>query len=106
MHTANLFERLVKNSVHPVDVVRVETMGAADGQTFDADAAEGESRESREAALAMLNAVPGINKDNVFKVMRSVENLASLAQLTVEELRPLLGLENARACYNFFSKRT
>ena len=38
IHTANLFERLVKNSAHPVDVVRVEGMGANDEATFDADA--------------------------------------------------------------------
>ena len=54
----------------------------------------------------MLHAVPGVNASNVYKVMESVESLAALAKLTLEELRPVLGSpENARACFNFFNQR-
>ena len=87
---------------------RVETMGTADDRTYDAGATaeSDDSRENRDTAISMLHAVPGINKNNVYEVMARVDSLAALARMSVEELRPLLGLENARMCFAFFNTKT
>ena len=108
LHTASLFAKLMAGSKHPVELDRVETMGTADDRTYDAGATaeSDDSRENRDTAISMLHAVPGINKNNVYEVMARVDSLAALARMSVEELRPLLGLENARMCFDFFNTKT
>ncbi|KAL8387258.1 hypothetical protein RB595_010041 [Gaeumannomyces hyphopodioides] len=94
--TAEIFERLKAQEAEPdpVAAVRAGLDGgqAADDQPFNAEPHD------------MLSVVPGVTPKNVRAVTAHVENLRELANMTAEELEPVVGKEAARQMHGFFVK--
>ncbi|OUM62412.1 hypothetical protein PIROE2DRAFT_44330, partial [Piromyces sp. E2] len=51
----------------------------------------------------MLLSIPGVNHKNHRIIMNNVENILELSQMTIDQLKPLVGTESARLIYNFFN---
>ena len=49
----------------------------------------------------MLQALPGINAKNVYKVMKLVPNLQAMVKMRKDELVALLGLSDGETLWNF-----
>lgn len=51
----------------------------------------------------MLLSIPGVYHKNYKIIMNNVENIFELSQMTIDQLKELVGLESARLIYNFFN---
>ena len=94
--TAEIFERLKaqEQEPDPIAAVRAGLDGtmSAEEQPF--------SMEPRE----MLSAVPGVTPENIANLTLATENVKEVANMTQEELEPLVGREAASKIYGFFNK--
>lgn len=94
--TAEIFERLKahESEPDPIAAVRAGLDGSmpVEEQPF--------SREPRE----MLSAVPGVTPENVTALTMEAENVKEVANMTQEELNPIVGPEAARKIHGFFNK--
>lgn len=50
----------------------------------------------------LLLSLPGINVQNCHRVTDSVQDIAALARMSVQQLTPLLGPQNAKKLFAFF----
>ncbi|KAH8907875.1 DNA repair protein [Coniochaeta sp. PMI_546] len=95
--TAEIFERLKAQEDEPDPIAAVqagldrENMGAEE-QAFNTEPQE------------MLAVVPGITPKNITNLTLETENIREVANMTVEELEPLVGREAARQIHGFFNR--
>lgn len=94
--TAEIFERLkaLEEEPDPIAAVRagLDKDAPAEEQAFNAEPQE------------MLAAVPGITPKNIANIALQTENIMEVANMTAEELEPLVGREAAAQISGFFAK--
>ena len=94
--TAEIFERLKaqEDEPDPIAAVRagLDKDSLAGEQVFNADPQE------------MLAAVPGVNPKNIVTLALKTENIKEVANMTVQELDPLVGREAAGKICGFFAR--
>ncbi|GAB1312135.1 DNA repair protein RAD16 [Madurella fahalii] len=94
--TAEIFERLKSQEDEPDPVAAVraglDKDAPAEEQAFNAEPQE------------MLAAVPGVTQKNIVNIALETENIKEVANMTVEELEPLVGREAAGKIYGFFAR--
>ncbi|KAI1473862.1 DNA repair protein [Daldinia eschscholtzii] len=94
--TAEIFEALKTQQEEPDPVAAVRAgldkdMKAED-QVFNLEPHE------------MLGVVPGVTPKNLKNLTLKAENVREVANMTVDELQPLIGTEAARQVYGFFNR--
>lgn len=94
--TAEIFERLKAQEQEPDPIAAVRA-------GLDKDAPAGEQTFNAEPQ-EMLAAVPGVTQKNIANIALETENIKEVANMTVEELEPLVGREAAGKIYGFFAK--
>lgn len=94
--TAEIFESLKaqENEPDPITAVRA---GLSKDQTAEAQPFNQQPEE-------MLLQVPGVTGKNLRNVTIAAENIKEVANMTVEELQPMVGIEAARKINGFFGK--
>ena len=96
--TAEIFERLKAQEDEPDPIAAVqagldrEHMGRAEEQALNTEPQE------------MLAVVPGITPKNITNLTLETENITEVANMSVEELTPLVGREAARQVHGFFTR--
>ncbi|CAN0277039.1 unnamed protein product [Ectocarpus sp. 4 AP-2014] len=88
-----MFKELMKNNA-VVDVAKAQAAGGGG----EDDQGTGDDASAKE----LLMRLPGVNVYNFRNVLREVDTIAELSQLSEEQLRPLLGEGNAAKLYKFF----
>ncbi|KAL1882073.1 hypothetical protein VTK73DRAFT_2482 [Phialemonium thermophilum] len=103
--TAEIFERLKAQESEPDPIAAVQAgldaRGAGGGT---ADHQQQQQQIFNMEPQEMLSVVPGITPKNITNITLETENIREVANMTVEELRPLVGPEAARQIYRFFNK--
>jgi DNA excision repair protein ERCC-4 len=96
--TAEIFERLKaqEDEPDPIAAVRAGLDGDADPQA--------EGQVFNPVPQEMLGAVPGVTQKNIMNLVLQTENIREVANMTVEELNPLVGKEAAGKICGFFAK--
>jgi DNA excision repair protein ERCC-4 len=94
--TAEIFERLKTQEDEPDPIAAVRA-------GLDPDA-QGEQQVFNAGPQEMLAAVPGVTPKNIMNIALQTENIKEVANMTVEELKPLVGTEAARQISGFFAK--
>ncbi|GKZ79635.1 hypothetical protein AnigIFM56816_003838 [Aspergillus niger] len=107
--TAEIFAELKKNNPEP-DPIRAVQTGldmdiAASSHSGDIMAAAGiEHRVFNLLPQDMLRAVPGVNPNVLERLILETENIHEVANMSIEQLDPLIGIEAARKIVGFFRK--
>ncbi|RAH66818.1 ssDNA endodeoxyribonuclease RAD1 [Aspergillus aculeatinus CBS 121060] len=108
--TAEIFAELKKNNPEP-DPIRAVQIGldvdiASSSHTAgDIMAAAGiEHRTFNLLPQDMLRAVPGVSPNVLERLILETENIHEVANMSVEQLDPLVGIEAARKIVGFFRK--
>jgi len=94
--TAEIFEELKKNQEEP-DPIKAVQIGLNAGE----DPAD---QTFNQTPQEMLRAVPGITPKNISRLTLEVENVLAVANMTEEQLDPLIGKEAGRQVYRFFNR--
>ncbi|AEO65088.1 20ffaa8c-a83d-456f-b117-40a0cadacff5 [Thermothielavioides terrestris] len=94
--TAEIFERLKAQEEEPDPIAAVRA-----GLDGDAPA---EEQVFNAVPQEMLAAVPGVTPKNIMNLVLETENIKEVANMTVEELEPLVGKEAAGKIHGFFAK--
>lgn len=94
--TAEIFESLKAQENEPDPIAAVRT-GLSKDQTAEAQPFNQQPEE-------MLLQVPGVTGTNLRNVTIAAENIKEVANMTVEELQPMVGIEAARKINGFFEK--
>ena len=111
MVTTSIFKEIKKN-FDDVDLARAMAAGTAtDAVSGEEDSAQGEggasggggvsAEEAVKAAIDMLKKMPGIDEANVRRVVGAINCVADLADMSQEQLTPLVGPVNAKKLFNF-----
>ncbi len=94
--TAEIFERLKSQEEEPDPIAAVraglDKDTKADDQPFNTEPQE------------MLGAVPGVTPKNIKNLILETENIKEVANMTTQELEPLMGKEAAKLIDGFFKK--
>ena len=107
--TAEIFAELKKNNPE-CDPIRAVQIGldvdiAASSNPGDVMAAAGiEHRSFHQLPQDMLRAVPGVTPVVLERLSVETNNIHEIANMSVEDLNPLVGLETARKIVGFFGK--
>ncbi|EPS28441.1 DNA repair protein rad16 [Penicillium oxalicum] len=105
--TAEIFAELKKNAAEP-DPLRAVQIGLdmdITGPSGDLMAATGiEHRIFNQLPQDMLRAVPGVTPKALDRLILETENLHEIANMSVEQLDPIVGKEAARKIVAFFRK--
>ncbi|PYI21735.1 DNA repair protein [Aspergillus violaceofuscus CBS 115571] len=107
--TAEIFAELKKNNPEP-DPIRAVQIGldmdiASSSHPGDIMAAVGiEHRTFNLLPQDMLRAVPGVSPNVLERLILETENIHEVANMSVEQLDPLVGIEAARKIVGFFRK--
>ncbi|RAL11024.1 ssDNA endodeoxyribonuclease RAD1 [Aspergillus homomorphus CBS 101889] len=107
--TAEIFAELKKNNPEP-DPIRAVQIGldmdiASSSHPGDIMAAAGiEHRTFNLLPQDMLRAVPGVTPAVLERLILETENIHELANMSVEQLDPIVGIEAARKIVGFFRK--
>ncbi|PYH97661.1 putative DNA repair protein RAD1 [Aspergillus ellipticus CBS 707.79] len=107
--TAEIFAELKKNNPEP-DPIRAVQIGldmdiATSSHSGDIMAAAGiEHRVFNLLPQDMLRAVPGVNPQVLERLIVETESIHEIANMDVEQLDPLVGMEAARKIVGFFRK--
>lgn len=112
--TAEIFEELKKNQEEP-DPIQAVQMGLSGGDggggDGDADPALGVGGETGTGARTfnpvpqdLLRCVPGINPKNLQRLVLETRDVCEVANMSVEELDPLVGVESGRRIWKFFNR--
>jgi DNA excision repair protein ERCC-4 len=107
--TAEIFAELKKNSPEP-DPIRAVQIGldvdiSASSNPGDVMAAAGiEHRSFHQLPQDMLRSVPGVTPVVLERLSVDTNNIHEIANMSVEELDPLVGKETARKIVGFFRK--
>lgn len=94
--TAEIFETLKRQEEEPDPVAAVK-------QGLDKDMKVEEQAFNQEPQ-DMLAAVPGVTPQNIKNIVLKTENIREVANMTAEELAPLVGKSTARQMVDFFEK--
>ena len=94
--TAEIFEELKKNQDEP-DPIKAVQIGLNAGE-------DPSDQSFNQTPQEMLRAVPGITAKNLGRITLEVANVAEVANLTEEELDPLVGREAGRQVHRFFNR--
>ncbi|KAM7221044.1 hypothetical protein V8F06_003606 [Rhypophila decipiens] len=94
--TAEIFEKLKTQEDEPDPIAAVRA-GLDKDDTAEEQAFNAEPQE-------MLAAVPGVTPKNIMNLTLETENIKEVANMTVEELDPMVGREAARKIHGFFVK--
>ncbi|KAK3393063.1 hypothetical protein B0H63DRAFT_457273 [Podospora didyma] len=94
--TAEIFERLKTKSPEPDPIAAVRA-GLDNDTLAEEQAFNTEPRE-------MLAVVPGVTPKNISNLTLATESIKEVANMTTEELAPLVGKEAARKMHGFFNK--
>jgi len=97
--TAEIFERLKAHEEEPDPIAAVRA-----GLESDAQAAEQQQTMFNARPQEMLAAVPGVTPKNIMSLVLQTENIKEVANMTVDELRPMVGREVAGKICGFFAK--
>ena len=76
------------------DAATAQSIGSAEGDQEDEQAASS-------GAIEFLKRLPGINEQNIYKVMTNVRSLYDLSQKSLEELKEICGKSNGSKLYEF-----
>jgi DNA excision repair protein ERCC-4 len=95
--TAEIFERLKAQEDEPDPIAAVQA-------GLDRDSMRAEEQAFNTEPQEMLAVVPGITPKNITNLTLETENIAEVANMTVEELEPFVGREAARQIHGFFNK--
>lgn len=90
--TSDIFNDLKANNPEP-DAIKAVSLGADN----DPEAGAGVNN----AAEEVLRSMPGITTRNYKAVMAKVRNIKELCELSLEEMKKILGKESGKACYEF-----
>ncbi|KAF6835895.1 DNA excision repair protein ercc-4 [Colletotrichum plurivorum] len=94
--TAEIFESLKsqENEPDPIAAVRagLDKDMKAEDQAFNLEPQE------------MLACVPGVNPKNIMRLVLKTENIREVANMTEQELDPIVGRESGRQIYRFFNR--
>ncbi|OJK02062.1 hypothetical protein ASPACDRAFT_1897255 [Aspergillus aculeatus ATCC 16872] len=108
--TAEIFAELKKNNPEP-DPIRAVQIGldvdiaSSSHPAGDIMAAAGiEHRTFNLLPQDMLRAVPGVSPNVLERLILETENIHEVANMSVEQLDPLVGIEAARKIVSFFRK--
>ncbi|THC87896.1 hypothetical protein EYZ11_012654 [Aspergillus tanneri] len=108
--TAEIFTELKKNNPEPDPIRAVQIgldmdIGAASSGSGDIMAAAGiEHRTFNLLPQDMLRAVPGVSPQVLERLLLETGNITEIANMDVEQLDPLVGIETARKIVGFFRK--
>ncbi|KAL2198705.1 hypothetical protein P885DRAFT_33175 [Corynascus similis CBS 632.67] len=102
--TAEIFERLKAQEDEPDPIAAVQAGLNREGAGDDGDAQRGGQQMFNVVPQEMLATVPGVTHQNIFGLMRQAENIMEVANMTAEELTPLVGREAAGKISGFFTK--
>ncbi|KAK3938405.1 hypothetical protein QBC46DRAFT_390252 [Diplogelasinospora grovesii] len=94
--TAEIFERLKAQEEEPDPIAAVRA-GLDKDMKAEEQAFNTEPRE-------MLLTVPGVTPKNVTNLILQTESVKEVANMSVEELNPIVGREAARQIHGFFNK--
>ncbi len=97
--TAEIFERLKAQEEEPDPIAAVRA-----GLESDAQAEEQQQQMFNARPQEMLAAVPGVTPKNIMSLVLQTENIKEVANMTVEELQPMVGREVAGKICGFFAK--
>lgn len=95
--TAEIFERLKAQEAEPDPIAAVRA-------GLDENAQAGEQQVFNTVPQEMLAAVPGVTPKNMFTLALKTENIKEVANMTMDELDPLVGREAASKICGFFAK--
>jgi DNA excision repair protein ERCC-4 len=96
--TAEIFERLKAQEAEPDPIAAVRAGLDGDGD------AQAEGQVFNAVPQEMLGAVPGVTQKNIMNLVLHTENIREVANMTAEELNPLVGKEAAGKICGFFAK--
>ncbi|KAJ4298537.1 DNA repair protein RAD16 [Collariella sp. IMI 366227] len=94
--TAEIFERLKAHEEEPDPIAAVRA--GLDG------GAQAEEQVFNSEPQDMLAAVPGVTPKNIMNLVLATENVKEVANMTAEELEPMVGREAAGKISGFFAK--
>jgi DNA excision repair protein ERCC-4 len=94
--TAEIFEELKKNQEEsdPIKAVQIGLSGDEDP----------EARTFNPVPQELLRVVPGVNAKNAARLVLETRCVAEVANMSVEELDPLVGVESGRRIWRFFNR--
>ena len=93
--TAEIFEELKKNQDEP-DPIKAVSIGLEQGE-------EAGDQTFNQTPQDMLRAVPGITAKNLQRLILETRDVVEVANMSVEELDPLIGKEAGRQVHRFFN---
>ncbi len=94
--TAEIFEELKKQQEEP-DPYRAVQIGLAAGE-------DPEERTFSTGPHELLRAIPGISDKNASRLYLETRNVLEIANMSLEELDPLVGRESGRQIIRFFTR--
>jgi len=94
--TAEIFEELKKNQDEP-DPLKAVQVGLGIGE-------DPNDRTFNQTPQDMLRAVPGITNKNINRLVLEAGSIREVANMTIDELDPLIGREAGRQVYKFFNR--
>lgn len=93
--TAEIFEELKKQQEEP-DPLRAVQIGLAEGE-------DPEERTFNEGPQNLLRTIPGVSAKNASRLYLETKNVLEVANMSLEELDPLVGRESGRQIVRFFT---
>jgi DNA excision repair protein ERCC-4 len=103
--SAEIFERLKSQEEEPDPIAAVRA-GLENEEEVDSTLKPGgaEQQMFNQVPQDMLAQVPGVTTKNIMNIVYAAENIKEVANMTVEELQPLVGREAASKICGFFAK--
>ena len=95
--TAEIFEELKKQQEEP-DPMRAVQIGLVAGE-------DPEERTFNTGPQDLLRAIPGVSAKNASRLYLETRNVQEVANMSLQELDPLVGLESGRQIVRFFTRR-
>lgn len=94
--TAEIFEELKKQQEEP-DPYKASQIGLAEGE-------EPEERTFNTGPQEFLRTIPGVSAKNASRLYLETKNVLEVANMSLEELDPLVGKESGRQIVRFFNR--
>ncbi|KIV90867.1 hypothetical protein PV10_05473 [Exophiala mesophila] len=94
--TAEIFEELKKQQEEP-DPMRAVSIGLADDE-------DPEDKTFNTGPQDLLRTIPGVTNKNASRLFLEVKNILEIANMSLEELDPLVGKEAGRQIVRFFTR--
>ena len=98
--TAEIFEELKKNQEEPAPITAVQVgLGDHDGLH-----SQQQARTFNPVPQDLLRTVPGVDGKNLQRLVLEVRDVREVANMEVDELDPLVGVESGRRIWKFFNR--